>query len=318
MARSADSKPVRNGRSWPVGIAVVAFAVLDVALVALAFGAVNAPIAASAPTSTAWMDESPVPTASPTPVPAMAPTVAPTRILAALNSEVAWRSTTGSCPEAEAQPELSTDAGATWQPTDASGPTGVTALQSIDISSSALASFIGFDASDCSPQYVRTFVGGDNYSTYNDEIEGSWYFVPNGALHAPGADVATPCESIVSLASRSDDEAAALCADGSVHITADRATSWVDAPARESTLAIADIDGGYVLALAGSLECAGVQLVFVDRLGETVTKGCQPLETEAADLAGTVAIAATDGTVWLWAGDVVAQSSDRGLSWSRR
>ena len=152
-------------------VAVALFVLVDVALIGWALnstrGAPAAPQALELPVATTLQVES---TETPTPEPtAAAPTftlaeaVTPTRIITALNATTAWRAETGPCPATPAEPEYTLDGGVTWTTTDATGPTGVTAIQSITVEADGIASMVALAGTDCAPEFVKTFVAGDNY-----------------------------------------------------------------------------------------------------------------------------------------------------------
>ncbi|MEB0307655.1 hypothetical protein QN345_20395, partial [Cryobacterium sp. 10I1] len=71
-------------------------------------------------------------------------------------------------------------------------------------------------AAGCAPEVVKTFVSGDNYKAYPEQVGTSWYVNPanRAVVHAPAGQHPAPCDAVVSLAPRSDTAAAALCGDG--------------------------------------------------------------------------------------------------------
>ena len=320
MPRS-NARPTWRTRRWIIAGSVVTLVLLDVALVSLAFQSTQS----SPKTSTARSTDvgagspSPSPTSSPSAPPEVTlPATPPTRILRALNDEVAWRASTGACPGSTALPELTEDGGASWKGTDASGTTGLTAVQNIAVTDPSIASFIGFDNQTCSPQFVRTFVAGDDFATYNDELDRSWYVASDGVLHAPDGEVLAPCSAVLFLAPRDDDAAAAFCSDGSIHVTSDRAATWTTVPAMGNVVAVSSADSGFVAGLVGSSDCPGVKMAFLTDEGLAASSGCLVSDIAPSDLAGTVAIASTGNTIWLWAGEVVTRSLDGGQTWSQR
>ncbi|MCU1546591.1 MAG: hypothetical protein JWP30_1691 [Homoserinimonas sp.] len=322
VARQRRDSRVSQGskRAWII-VGVALFAVADIALISLALShgrpaTIAAPTSSPAASQTAAPAPAPAPVPSPTPTPIKVSAVSPQRVLAALNSTTGWRATTGTCPEANASPELTTDAGLTWKTTNATRPTGVTALQSVTIMGPETASFIGLDRDDCSPQLVRTFVAGDNYASYPAQLAGAWYLDPAApaVVHARGTTVDSPCATTVSLTSRNATSAAVLCADNSVHITSDAGATWAIAAPLGSTVAVTTTSADYVAAVVGTLECAGVQLVNV---GDASVLGCVNTTSDPAALAGNVALASasSDDSLWLWAGDIFAVSADGGTNW---
>jgi hypothetical protein len=268
-----------------------------------------------------------------------------TRILSAVSSTVAWRAVTGTCPDPLAEPEVSTDAGATWTTSGANGPTEVTALQSIGPTNGSVAELLGFAQADCSAQVVRTFVGGDNYSSADDELDTAWYVDPadRAELHGPDGMQPAPCDAVVALAPGSSgssaDTAAVLCADARIFTTADAAASWSAPLTVPGALALTATPGGYLALAAGAAAatrptatpaataapatCLGLGVIDLgidsaDPAGAptaTVT-GCYVTAETAAALAGNIAVSASaDDTLWLWIGDLTLRSTDAGRTW---
>ena len=305
-------------RVW-VYLAVGAFLVLDVFLVVWALSSTAAADGATArPKAGPVRPIAPSPSASPSPSAEETPVTAvpPGRVLAALDATTAWRATTGPCPATRATPELTTDAGATWKVTDATGA-GIAAVQDITIDSPQVASILGLSADDCSPQGARTFVAGDDYAPFPGLLDTAWLLDPAepAAVSTPTGVVPAPCAAPVALAPRDDVAAAVLCADQSLHSTVDGGQSWASSPVIPGTINLAETDSGYIAVTAGARECAGVQVTQLDAALAPGTSGCLPLDLPTSTLPGTVAIAQADDTVWVWAGDRVWRSGDGGATW---
>lgn len=325
--------------------AVGLFLLVDAVLItgALTSTSVDAAIdASSTPAATISAAPSPSPTPeanpsaspSPTAMPAVSPVPA-TRLLSAVSATSAWRATTGPCPATLAAPELSTDSGASWVASDATGPTGVTALQSITAQSESVAEFVGLDE-ECAPQFVKTFVGGDNYSSYPVELDGAWYVDPanRAVVHGPNGLASAPCDAVVSLAASSTDadSAAVLCADGRIFGTRDAAASWSAPLTVPGVLTLTAADTGYMALAAGTASaaavtsdpavCLGLSVIDlnVDPGGDSddlipSATGCYLTAEAPAELVGNIAVASTDGTLWLWIGDLTIRSTDAGQTW---
>jgi len=305
-------------RLW-IYLAVLVFLLVDVLLISWALGArsANAPSSTPAPIPTFTPEVS----ASPTPT-ATAATVAipPTRILSALDDTTAWRATTGECPSAPATPELTTDGGETWRMTDATDDVQITALQGLTAVSDTLVEIVGLAADDCSPQFARSFVAGDEYSTNSDLLGDQWYVDPadRSTVHTPEGEVAAPCETIVDLAVRPDDDesAAIVCADTSVLATDDSGMTWTLPLRGDGIVNLAVTAVGYVIATVGLPECAGVQLTALsDDLTTATPTDCLPVEVPAETMQGKVAVSEAAGTLWVWAGESVMRSIDQGTTW---
>jgi hypothetical protein len=317
MARPPRYNPrdATRRRGW-IYLAVLVFVLVDVLLIAWALGARTPPThepTAPIPTFTPQVNSTPSPTAAPA-----VPTVVPSRILTALNATTAWRATTGECPTAAARPEATSDSGSTWSETDATADVQVTALQSLTVVSESLIELVGLSAADCSAQFVRSFVAGDDYSNAPDLLGEQWYVDPidRASVHTPTGVAVAPCDSVVALAPRTDAESAVLCAESQVFSTRDAGLTWSAPTAIVGAVNLAVTQMGYVIAAVGLPECEGVQLIALSTEPATATPtGCLPVEAPAETMQGNVAISEAAGTVWVWAGDSVMRSIDRGTSW---
>ena len=311
-------------RRMSIYIAVGAFVAVDILLVALALGShqvgaeAGAPriipnVAAPAGTSTPAVS----PSSAPAPAAEAVLPLPPTRLLGAVDENTAWRAVTGACPATPASPELTTDGGATWKTTDASGPAEVTALQRLMVTSERVVEMVGLTEADCAPEFVKTFVGGDNYSSYPSKIDGSWYVDPadRATVHGPAGDTTAPCDAVVTLAVRDDESAAALCADGQLFATTDAAATWSEPNSAPGVVSVTAAEGGYLAAAVGTVDCAGVQIMTVTSALAPGPVGCYLSIVSPATLSGNVAVSVTAGSMWLWAGDSLARSLDGGATW---
>ncbi|WP_104134883.1 hypothetical protein [Cryobacterium sp. Y62] len=318
--------------------AIALFLLIDAVLItsALTSTSVDAAVDASskpAATASAFPVPSITPTASPTAAPAVMP-VAATRLLSAVSATAAWRASAGPCAT-PAAPELSTDSGTSWNATDATGRSGVTALQSIAAQSESVAEFIGLDE-DCAPQFIKTFVAGDNYASYPDELVDTWYVDPadRAAVHGPDGLAAAPCDAVVALAASTADadSAAVLCADARIFATTEAAASWSAPLTVPGVLTLTASDLGYIALAAGhpaaSVACLGLSVVNVSVIDVSVidpaaepaalsasTTGCYATDEAPAELAANIAVASAENTLWLWIGDLTLRSTDAGQSW---
>ncbi|TFC47460.1 hypothetical protein E3O47_15195 [Cryobacterium sp. TMT2-17-1] len=301
------------------GLAV--FLLFDVALVSFA-------LTASKPSANAGTAVEPVETTTPDPEPSeteqpvvepVEPTAiessTPGRILTALDASTLWRATTGDCPAATANPELSTDAGETWTALDASADTDSSSILSITISSESEASMVTLTAADCTPQRVTTFVAGDQWQEYPDRVGTNWYVDPadRATVHGPTGTFPAPCTSVVALAPRTDTTAAVLCSDGTLFRTDDGAATFGSGVALPGAANLTVSDDGYIIVATDQAGCAGAQLLATpEELDGVLTpSGCRETEVTPGDLA----VASADGFVWLWAGDEMSKSSDGGTTW---
>lgn len=330
MARPQRHVPRDSSRRriW-VYLAVVAFILVDILLVAFALSA-NRPDATGAPRTIAVATAQPVvepeaepveaPTPAPTPTPEITPVISipPTRILAAFDATTAWRALTGECPSATAAPEFTTDSGETWKSTEATETTEITALQRIKVSGPRVASMIGFNQADCAPQFVKTYVAGDTYKSYPEEVDSTWFVNPadRATVHSPTGNVAAPCASVIALAPRDADAAAVLCADQAIFTTTDAAATWSAAVPAPGAVNLTATQSGYIYTAVGLPECAGVQLIALSAKSLKIEPaGCLAVEMPADTMPGNVAVAEAAGTVWLWAGNVFKRSQNGGATW---
>jgi hypothetical protein len=301
-------------------VALAAFVVVDLILVAAALNSTNPPGTSleSTPRPAATSLPTPEEGAEPTPTPA-APVVAvrPTRLVAALDSETAWRATTGACPDAQAAPELTTDGGVSWKATSVTAATEVVALQRIIIDNDSDATMIGQDAETCGAALARTFVGGDDYAAYPEQLRSAWFVQPtnHAALHSPAGDFAAPCTDVIAIAVRDTDRAAVLCSDQSVWTTIDSGATWPSTVGIPGAMQITGAEGGYRVALVGASDCAGVQLIsFSDDVSASGSV-CFPVAADPAALVGNIAVSEAENVVWLWVGEQLVRSLDGGLTW---
>jgi len=310
-------------RLWII-LAVAAFLAVDLVLVGVAMNSNRAESQVAEPAPAATVEPAPASSAPAEPAqttPAAAPTatkisaVPPTRLLAAVDGNTAWRATTGTCPDASATPEFTSDGGASWKTTDATAFTQVTALQRILVTGDTQAAMVGLSADGCEPQFVETFVAGDNYVSYPEELASTWFTTPAtpSNVHSPAGDFSTPCTTVVALAPRDADAAAVLCAGGDVFETTDAAASWSNSASVPGALTLAVTDNGYLAAVVGDPACKGVQLR--DLAAKDAKAGCYPLGAAPESLPGKVAVSAAGDTLWLWAGNALARSSDAGVTW---
>ena len=307
-------------------IAVSLFVLVDVALIGWALnstrGAPTAPqaveiSAATTPQAEPTQSSTPEPTAA-APTFTLAEAVTPTRIITALNATTAWRAQTGPCPATAAEPEYTLDGGVTWTTTDASGPTDVTAIQSITVEADGIASMVALAGTDCAPEFVKTFVAGDNYRAYDDQLENNWYVDPDEPMTvvSPSGSVDSPCGQVVALAPTSQNTAAVLCSDQTVFMTDSGGVDWIGPVSAPSTVGISASVAGYRLASVGNADCAGIQLgMLLPGQSAVDVTGCLLSETITAESAGDIAVSEAEGSVWVWAQDQVSRTADGGATW---
>jgi hypothetical protein len=317
----ATGNTVLRRRLLIAGLA--AFLIFDVALVSFALNApaskTTAPVAKPAATPTPKPVATPTPTPKPveTKPPVVEPveTKPPTRILTALNASTAWRAATGACPTTTANPELTTDAGATWTKYDASAGTNASSILSIYVTSKAEASLVTLSTKNCTPQRVSTFVAGEQWKDYPDRVGANWFVDPanRAVVHSPVGAFPAPCPAVIALANRTDSTAAVLCSDGRLFRTGDGAATWGPGVPLPGAANLTSGDNGYLIVAANQAGCAGAQVLSTPEApdGALSVKGCRA----AAFTPGNLAVANAGGIVWLWAGDALSRSSDGGTTW---
>lgn len=319
--RKNRNNPAR--RRWLVG-GLAVFLLFDVGLVFFALTATK-PASSAGTVAEAPAAVEPVETAAPAVVepPVVDPvettataTVSPTRLLAALDESTAWRASTGACPATSADPELTTDSGASWESFNASVETDASSILAMNVLDDTEVSLITLDVADCAPQLVSTFVAGNQWKAYPERAAAEWYVDPAtpATVHSPSGDAAAPCEVVTTLAATDDSNAAVLCADASIFTTQDAGASWSAPTSVPGAAALAATPDGYEVAVANPVGCVGVSLVKISGDGglDATARACLAAAVNPGE---TAVSAAEDGTLWLWAGDAFARSTDGGASW---
>lgn len=320
--------PASTRGNWPK-VAIGGLVLLNIVLLALlvlrepsrTVAAVPVETESATPTRTRPTESrSPSPTPSPsstvtTSSPTATPTVTSrsTRLLAVNSETLAWRGVLGPCPTTP-DLEVSRDGGRTWQPTSA-GLRSVTRLRSFGGSSV----FAVGGSEDCTASYVAAGGPGDAWRPDDAMLGETWHRLPDAPyrVQAPGGRVSRPCgEELADFAGLGDDNAAAVCADGTIRTTTNSGRTWRALESGKQGLAIAADDGAYVVALGGT-ECEGIGVTVLGSAGEQVDDGeirCAPV---AAASSGELAVAIRDRVLWVWSGSKVAVSTDHGRSWEQ-
>ncbi|GAA1510687.1 hypothetical protein [Agromyces terreus] len=310
MARSETVHARHAIAPWAVA-AIVVFVLVDAALVWWALASVRSdegsPQGEVLPTLPPVSTTPPV-SAAPTETPALSPASAalarPTVVLAALDASLAYRGVAGACPATVAALEVTTDGGASWT---AAFTAGLTDLQSLEPSDADIVTMVARAPGSCAIARYRSFVQGADWEA-TDQLEPTWY-LDGGQVVGPGG-ASTPCGGApVQVAAASATAAAVLCGSGAVVATSDAGAAWADAGAPAGAVAIASAPTGTLVAVAGD-GCRGIRI-------SVLATDAAPGACLEADLApGTTVIdAASDGTVWAWAGGVLARSTDGGATW---
>jgi hypothetical protein len=302
------------GRLLPgVGVtAAVAFLVIDVILVS---AAVTRTEGSPAPSTSAPAPSAPASTdaaADPTPAPSApaAPTVAaPTVFLAAGNSEVAWRTTAGSCTGEPARIQTTIDEGRTWD-TRTTGTFDARRVLALQVESPDVGGIVADATATCSRTTLQSFTGGEFWRDAPAETAATAYVDPEepGMVRLVQGEQDAPCDDAVQAVD-SGQAAAVLCGSGALHVRSGSGDfRRIDAP---GTLALAlGADG---ILTAGTAEsCAGTSIGRIDPAsGDVSVLGC----AAAVPTSGSVAVSAAGDDVWLLTGDAVSISTDGGATW---
>jgi hypothetical protein len=301
-------------RWWMLGLA--AFLLVDIALVVFALNDDRDPSATARlkPASSASTSTNPIPSGAVVPV-VEATAAAPQRLLAAVSADVAWRGIVGTCPGGPSELEHTNDGGASWNTVDPAGATGANTLVRLVPASAAEAKVVTLD-DECLPQLVGTFVAGDAWEDYTSNLGEYWYVDPADRtdVHSPAGTVAAPCGSVVAMAARSSSGSAVLCADQTLFETSNGGVDWSEAISAPGAVALDTSANGYVIAVAAQGDCSGTSVVVLAGGAPTEPVGCFG---EAAPSGQTSLAVADDDTLWLWAGDAFAQSTDGGETWTQ-
>lgn len=289
------------------------------ALVTVALGRTQPQVAAGA-TPPPGASAAPVaaPGASPAPAGSTAPPAAvpANRYLSALNDQVAWRSYGGSCPANPTGVESTTNRGANWRGFDVATGTQSAGVLRLEASGPDLTYLITQRVTaNCAPQYVGTYTAGAAFEAYPARTATTWFLLPSdrATVQTPKGPAPSPCRA-VAIATRSETEAALLCADATVRRTKDAGATWDAGLSVPGAAALDDTPGGYVIGVAGQPGCAGVQLRTIGKAataGEGATVGCFKAQFQPGD----VAVSAGGTAIWVWAGASLGVSLDGGASW---
>jgi hypothetical protein len=248
--------------------------------------------------------------------PANVPGVPTTGVISALNGDVAWRATVGSCGSGGATVQVTTDGGKTWRNRTSPYPV-VTRIQAVDATRGFV---VGADGS-CSMGVRNTTDAGATWPSTAPLADTLARDAKDPAkVHAPGDRTVAPCDSaaVVDLARSSPTAAQVLCADGTIRSSTDDGRTWPEAGKVTSALALdSRLVGTTVTAyVAWTKEgCEGVQVSKVVD-GQVSDLGCATTGAEAGQ--GRVTLAApTPDTGWLLVGDSTWRSSDGLKTWSK-
>ena len=254
-------------------------------------------------------------TAAPAPPP---PPVPLTVVITAVDASTAWRATTGTCGGTNASLSLTTAGGRTWQNVKAPYPV----LTRVQPSDAARAFVAGADpncvmgvrsTTDTGTTWTGTGPGSLSETLTRDAKDPT-------KVRAPGGRTAAPCGTLVviDVARSSANGAQALCADGTLHTSADDGRTWPQSGQVSGALALdSKVVGGVVTAfvVATATDCDGLRVRSVTT--DAVTDlGCAPIGSTPTP--GTVALSAPSPDAgWLLVGEQTWRSTDGLVTWAR-
>jgi hypothetical protein len=172
---------------------------------------------------------------------------------------------------------------------------------------------------DCESRYRAASGPGEPWTVNPRLLAQTWYRLPTeqNRVHAPGGRLSSPCgDRLRDFAGLRIAGAAALCRDGTLRLTQNGGRQWRKLEGVTGGRALGADEGIFVLALRNP-GCAGIGVVLLTpgaRQVETDSIRCGPLGG-GPDL--ELAVAVRGQVLWLWAGDEVAVSTDRGRTWTR-
>ena len=235
------------------------------------------------------------------------------RLLTVNSATLAWRAVVGRCPT-DPRVEVTQDGGRTWRPTD-SGLQSIARMRSYE---DTAVFAVGGDE-ECKPRYAAAGGPEESWAVNPRFLGPTWYRLPReqDRIHAPGGRLSSPCDDrLGDFAGLGLRGAAALCDDGTLRLTQDGGRRWRDVAAVATGRAVGADEKVFVLALR-TADCAGVGVVLL-------TPGVREIDSakvRCAPLGGGpdkgLAVAVRGQLLWLWAGDEVVVSTDRGRSWKR-
>jgi hypothetical protein len=261
------------------------------------------------------------PSVSPVPSPSARPptdqkVAVPTRLLIADSETSAWRATIGDC-KTQGQVERSTNGGKSWKQ-------GLKATQGpivqLGVESNGNLYTVGGAGEKCSMRYISYSKKGV-IAGQTDKPLGIWSRDPKDPdqILGPALARATPCkgEHLVGLASLSTSEALIVCTDGSVMVTSNFGKSWKKGDALVGTMAVGAGGGRYWVAGADK-NCDGLSVRSFTFTKGDLSRGESSCAAGLPVTPGLIAISASGKAIWLWDGNEVHVSTDRGKTWQAR
>jgi hypothetical protein len=258
---------------------------------------------------------------SPTSPPSSTPSVdqkmaLPTRLLVVTSATEAWRATVGDC-QTPGRVERSANGGKSWR--RAVKPT-IGPIVRLDVASNGDLYTVGGDGQDCSIRYISYSTDGA-ITAQTDKPHGIWSRDPKDPdqIQGPTSVRATPCKRrhVLGLAALDMSKALIVCTDGALVVTSNSGKSWKRADELVGTVAVG-AGGGRFWVAGKRKECDGVAVRSFSLAAGKLSRGGSRCAADLPLSPGRVAIDASGKSIWLWTGNKVHVSTDRGRTWKAR
>ena len=237
------------------------------------------------------------------------------RVLGVQDNDVAYRATSGACPEAGFTVETTDDGGASWKVNGDGAEMGLSSPSRILTGADGYVNVVAQNASNCAEIVVAQSYGyGDYWEAVTGGANLTWHLDPTNAATAfvpQVGSVALPCEA-ARISSLSATAASVLCNDTRLATTSDSGANWTVSEAFPGAEAVAATADAYLVAQTGTADCAGTLLSRVNPGHAVESSACVG---DAASVGSTAVAANAGGVAWLWAGDSIWRSTDGGISW---
>lgn len=224
------------------------------------------------------------------------------------------RAVSGSCGSGGGKIELSRDGGETFTKSDLPSAEVVLRLAVTNIDEARVV------VADAKCEDIKTFASENGGSTWFIDESATWHKAakPGASVHAPDGDVDVPCgsgASVLGLSTLGEEQAYALCSDGTVARTDDGGGEWEEQGTAKGAADLDFIDAESGLAVVtGAKSCAGIAVLKTTDAGaEWSENGC--IETDVKEMAD---ISADGENAYVAAGDAIWFSDDGGESWEQR
>jgi hypothetical protein len=171
----------------------------------------------------------------------------------------------------------------------------------------------------CKSRYSATGGPAESWGPNPRLLDQTWYRLPSkpNQVHAPGGRLSSPCgDRLGDFAGLGLAGAAALCGDGTLRLTQNGGQQWRELNGVTAGRAVGADEKIYALALR-TANCTGVGVVVLSPGVRQVggdSVHCAPLSGGPDQ---DIAVAVRGKALWLWAGDEVVVSTDRGRTWER-